>query len=321
MNSIDDYKEAERIFNVEGAGLKQVLEQIAPTFSSAVELIRECQGKVVVVGIGKSGIIGHKIAATLASTGTSAVFLNAGDALHGDLGVVAPNDVVLMLSNSAKTAELVQMLPSLKSIGVKLIGMFGSSNTPLASKCDVILNLKVDQEGCPLGLAPMSSSTVALVTGDALASALMTSREFKSENFALYHPGGDLGRRLLLKVEDAMHPVGADFPTIAPEMSLREALAVMDRSNLGGVVVTEGAKVVGVFTDGDLRRSILKETVLEAVVGDLMTTDPICIPIDFALGQALDLMEQSGRKIYFAPVVDADRKLKGALRMHDIVSE
>lgn len=321
MTSSQDYAEAKRIFKVECDALSRVLAQLEDSFDVAVQLLRDCEGKVVVAGIGKSGIIGHKIAATLASTGTPAVFLNAGEALHGDLGVVAANDVVLMLSNSAKTAELMQMLPSLKAIGVKVIGMFGSRETALAKVCDVVLNLNVEQEGCPLGLAPMSSSTVALVTGDALASALMSTRDFKSENFALYHPGGNLGRRLLLQVEDAMHPVGPAFPTVTPEMPLRDALAVMNRSNLGGVIVVESEKVVGVFTDGDLRRCILGEAPLGVAIRELMTADPICIPVHFALGQALDLMEQSGRKIYFAPVVDAIGRLFGALRMHDIVSE
>ena len=321
MKTGQDYEEAKRIFRVERDALAHVLQQLEPTFSDAVELIRSCEGKVVVVGIGKSGIVGHKIAATLASTGTPAVFMNAGDALHGDLGVVSKNDVIIMLSNSAKTGELVQMVPSLKSIGVKLIGMFGASDTPLSTHCDVLLNLSVEQEGCPLGLAPMSSSTVALVTGDALASALMTSRDFKSENFALYHPGGDLGRRLLLKVADVMHPTGQEFPTVNPQTSLSNALEVMNRSNLGGVIVVDADRVVGVFTDGDLRRCILKKPDLNTAISDLMTVDPICIPVDSALGSALDLMEQSGRKIYFAPVVDGDAQIKGALRMHDIVSE
>jgi len=315
------YDEAKRIFNIEISALKSALVQMEGAFDQAVELIRACEGKVVVAGIGKSGIIGHKIAATLASTGTPAVFLNAGEALHGDLGVVAPKDVVLMLSNSAKTAELMQMLPSLKAIGVNIIGMFGSIDTPLAAICDVVLNLKVEHEGCPLGLAPMSSSTVALVAGDALASALMTSRDFKSENFALYHPGGNLGRRLLLQVADAMHPVGPAFPTVTPDQSLRDALGVMNQSNLGGVIVVESEAVVGVFTDGDLRRCILGEAPLSVAIRELMTVDPICIPVDFALGQALDVMEQAGRKIYFAPVVDHGSRLCGALRMHDIVSE
>jgi len=315
------YIEAKRIFDVEISALRLALKQMEDSIDAAVELIKSCEGKVVVAGIGKSGIIAHKIAATLASTGTPAVFLNAGEALHGDLGMVASSDVVLMLSNSAKTSELLQMLPSIQAIGAKVIGLLGAIDTPLTAACDVVLNLKVEQEGCPLGLAPMSSSTVALVTGDAIASALMVSRDFKSENFALFHPGGNLGRRLLLRVEDAMHPVGPDFPVVAPELTLREALAVMNRSNLGGVVVVEGRKVVGVFTDGDLRRCILADDPLDLPMARLMTSDPIAISVDFALGQALDVMEKAERKIYFAPVVNALGELSGALRMHDIMSD
>jgi len=315
------HTEALRVFDAEIAGLNRTRELLDHNFDKAVELILSSKGKVVVAGIGKSGIIGHKIAATLASTGTSAVYLNAGEALHGDLGVVNPEDVVLMLSNSAATTELVQMLPSIRQIGAKLIAFFGKSDTALAQACDLLLDVGVVREACSLGLAPMTSSTVALVMGDALASALMRARGFKPDDFAVYHPGGSLGRRLLLRVKDAMHPVGSSFPLVAPENTLRESLPVMNQSNLGGVVVVAGAKVIGVFTDGDLRRCILGDSPLDIPMARLMTADPISIQLDLSLGQALDAMEQSGRKIYFAPVVNVSGELCGALRMHDIVSE
>jgi arabinose-5-phosphate isomerase len=320
MNS-NHYKEAHRIFDAEIEGLKRTKERVNENFSQSVELILGSKGKVVVAGIGKSGIIGHKIAATLASTGTSAVYLNAGEALHGDLGVVNAEDVVLMLSNSAATTELVHMLPSIKQIGAKMIGLFGQSDTALAQACDLVLDASVEQEACSLGLAPMTSSTVALVMGDALASALMQARGFKPDDFAVYHPGGSLGRRLLLRVCDVMHPVADDFPVVVPELPLREALSVMSISNLGGLIVAEANKIKGVFTDGDLRRYVLEGCSLDAPICEFMTNDPITVQDSMRLGEILDLMEASGRKIYFVPVSNAAGELSGALRMHDIVSD
>jgi arabinose-5-phosphate isomerase len=315
------YNEAHRIFDAEIAGLNRTKELLDETFNLAVELILNSKGKVVVAGIGKSGIIGHKIAATLASTGTSAVYLNAGEALHGDLGVVNAEDVVLMLSNSAGTTELVHMLPSIKQIGAKIIGLFGKSDTALAQACDLLLDASVEKEACSLGLAPMTSSTVALVLGDALASALMQAREFKPDDFAVYHPGGSLGRRLLLRVCDVMHPVSENFPLVVPELPLREALSVMSISNLGGLIVAEANQIKGVFTDGDLRRYVLEGCSLDAPIRDFMTKDPITVQDSMRLGEILDLMEASGRKIYFVPVSNAEGELSVALRMHDIVSD
>ena len=315
-------KEAHRIFDAEIAGIERAKAALSASFDQAVDCILQAQGKVVVAGIGKSGIIGHKIAATLASTGTSAVYLNAGEALHGDLGVVNRDDVVLMLSNSAATTELAHMLPSIKQIGAKMIGLFGKSDTALAKACDVLLDASIEQEACPLGLAPMTSSTVALVIGDALASALMQARGFRPDDFAVYHPGGSLGRRLLLCVRDVMHAVeGAQAPVVAPDISLKDALAVMSASNLGGVIISEDGRIRGVFTDGDLRRHILQGCTLEAPIREVMTPDPVSVTASMRLGEVLDLMEATNRKIYFVPVSTDEGQLCGALRMHDIVSD
>jgi arabinose-5-phosphate isomerase len=315
------YQEAHRIFDAEIAGLNRTKERLDETFNRAVELILASSGKVVVAGIGKSGIIGHKIAATFASTGTSAVYLNAGEALHGDLGVVNAEDVVLMLSNSAATAELVHMLPSIKQIGARMIGLFGKADTALAQACDLVLDVSVAREACSLGLAPMTSSTVALVMGDALASALMSARGFQPDDFAVYHPGGSLGRRLLLRVCDVMHPISEHFPVAAPQLPLREALSVMSISNLGGLIVAEANEIQGVFTDGDLRRYVLEGCSLDAPICEFMTKDPITVQDSMHLGEILDLMEATNRKIYFVPVSNAAGELAGALRMHDIVSD
>jgi len=311
--------EAKRVFDAEIEGLDLVRSRLATEFEEAVDLILACQGKVVVSGIGKSGIIGHKIAATFASTGTSAVYLNAGEALHGDLGMISRQDVVLMLSNSAATVELSQMLPSIREIGAKIVGIFGCSTTALAHACDVVLNARVDREACPLNLSPTTSATVSLVMGDALAAALIKARGFRPENFAVYHPGGSLGRRLLLRVRDVMHADPKMVPMVAPETLLRDALNEMSATNLGGVVVAEAKKVLGVFTDGDLRRQILNGCSLDTPISEVMTQNPVCVEASLRLGEALELMEQTSRKIYFVPVVDGDGCLCGALRMHDVV--
>lgn len=298
--------------------LSAVLSRLGASFESLVERILATDGKVVVAGVGKSGIIGHKIAATLASTGTPSVFVDAAEALHGDLGIVNRGDLVIMLSNSAATTELAQMLPSLREVGVPLVGFFGDHATPLAQACDILIDLRVSREACPLNLAPMSSSIVALAVGDALAAALMEARAFKPEQFAQYHPGGSLGRRLLLRVQDVMHPrEGA--PVVAPTATVREALVAMSYANLGGVVILDGDSIIGVFTDGDLRRHILDGGSLQAEIRQVMTRDPIRVGISMRLGEALETMETAGRRVYFVPVEDGEGCFCGALRMHDIL--
>lgn len=315
----DHYDIARKTVYLEIEALEHVLIRNRHAIEQAVELILGCTGKVVVAGIGKSGIIGHKIAATLASTGTPAVYLNAGEALHGDLGVVAPNDVVVPISNSAATPELTNMLPSIKQIGARMVGMLGKRDTPLAAACDVILDVGVEREACPLGLAPMSSSTVALVMGDGLAAALMQARNFTADNFALYHPGGSLGRRLLLKVSDVMHSGANDTPEVTPNTPIKDALKEMSAVNLGGIVITEKKRILGVFTDGDLRRRIVEGCSLDQPIANVMTRDPITVSASMRLGEVLDLMESTSRKVYFVPVADENGLLCGALRMHDVV--
>lgn len=313
-------QEGRKIFDVVIEGVTQVRDSIGQPFDSAVEIILETKGKIVVTGIGKSGIIAHKIAATLASTGTPSIFLNAGEALHGDLGVIAPDDVVLMLSNSAATTELCQMLPSIREIGAKTIGLFGRCDTPLAHACDVVLEVSIPREACPLGLAPMSSSTAALVYGDALAGSLMKARGFKPEDFAVYHPGGSLGRRLLLRVRDVMHSFSEGTgPVVYPSDTVKNALLAMTEWNLGGVVIAEANCIKGVFTDGDLRRRITEGCSLEIGIGDVMTKNPICVTDSMRLSEALELMESKSRKVYFLPVKNNQDHLCGFLRMHDIL--
>jgi arabinose-5-phosphate isomerase len=314
------YEEAQRIFADEIHALQCVAVALQVNFDDAVELCLKCQGKLVLVGIGKSGIIAHKIAATLVSTGTSAVFLNAGEALHGDMGVISENDVVIMLSNSASTLELARMLPSIRKIGAKLIGLFGSAETSLAKQMDVLLNAAIEREACPLNLAPMTSSTVALVVGDALAAALMKAREFTTEDFAVYHPGGSLGRRLLYRVSDVMQ-FRELVPVVAPADSFDTAIQALGAGCLGAVMVCDTSDtLLGIIVEADVRRHYLRRTSPDTLVSEVMITEPKVIASDALLGDALALMETKGQKVYVLPVVDVKSRLLGLLRMHDVVS-
>ncbi len=313
-------KEAARVFREEIAALTTVLSRLTDPFDRAVDLCLTCGGKLVVAGVGKSGIVAHKIAATLASTGSSAVYLNAAEALHGDMGMVSPDDVVILLSNSAATPELLRMLPSIRKIGARTIGFFGRSDTALAEGMDVVLDLSIEREACPLNLAPMTSATVALVTGDALASALMKAKDFTPEDFAVYHPGGTLGRRLLYRVEDVMVK-DPGLPIIAPDQSLREAIETLAEGRLGAVMVCdEDRRLVGILVEGDVRRHYLQNTPPDSPVRGAMSPRPKVVAPDNLLGEALREMESGDRRVYVLPVVDADNRVAGLLRMHDIVA-
>ncbi|MBK1858634.1 KpsF/GutQ family sugar-phosphate isomerase [Cerasicoccus arenae] len=317
---MNHYETAQQVFRDEMASLDLTLQRISSQFNEAVDLILSVKGKVVVTGLGKSGLIGAKIAATLASTGTPAIFMNAAEALHGDLGYVSQGDAVLMLSNSGATIELVKMLPSLDRLGAPIIGLLGKCDTPLARRCDVVLNAAVEKEACPLNLAPMSSTTCALVIGDALAAALMKARGFRPDEFALRHPGGGLGVRLLLKVSDLMHR-GDELPKILPNASFRDVIAESTRPNLGAAcVVDEAGALQGIITDGDVRRSLLQPDIIQALARELMTVNPVAIDISTTINDALELME--ARKIYVLPVVEGPKQiLVGMLRMHDILAD
>lgn len=308
------------LFSAEIKALEDTCQAIEQPFVRAVEMILAAPGKVVVTGLGKSGIIGHKIAATFASTGQTAIFLNAAEALHGDLGMVNQGDIVIMLSNSAATAELVAMLPSLRRIGAQTIGLFGSSETRLARSVDLLIPIIATTEGCPLKLAPMASSTATLVVGDAIAGALMQRRGFRAEDFALYHPAGMLGRRLLLKVEDVMHRDQA-IAAVNLKCPMRQLVAEMTRTALGAIGVVENQQLIGIISDGDVRRAITRDNPLELTAADIMTPNPTVTHPNASLGEVLDLMESPQRKIYVLPVVDENQTFLGIIRMHDIVSQ
>ncbi|HEX7112448.1 MAG TPA: KpsF/GutQ family sugar-phosphate isomerase, partial [Mizugakiibacter sp.] len=288
-------------------------------FIHACRMMLACQGRIVVTGMGKSGHIGRKIAATLASTGTPAFFVHPGEASHGDLGMITTKDVVLALSNSGETDELLTILPVIKRQSIPLIAMTGNPNSSLARQADLHLDVSVPAEACPLGLAPTASTTAALVMGDALAIALLEARGFTADDFARSHPAGSLGRRLLLRISDVMH-TGDKVPKVHAEASLTEALVEMSRKGLGMTAVVDGGdRLLGVYTDGDLRRTLDDHQVdLRNVrVAELMTRHPKSIAPDKLAAEAAQLMETY--KIHSLLVVDDQRRVVGALNIHDLL--
>jgi arabinose-5-phosphate isomerase len=293
-----------------------------PQVEQAIEFLKKCRGKVVLIGVGKSGNIAEKIAATMTSTGTAAVYLHPSDALHGGLGIVTSEDVVVALSNSGETDEIITMLPYLKHRLVPIIAIVGNANSTLARNSDVVLDASVDQEACPLNLAPTTSTTVALAIGDALAMTLMQVKELTPEDFALNHPAGRIGKRLTLKVADLMHG-GAENPTIRENGAWLEVIAAISRGGLGAVNVVDGqGHLLGIITDGDLRRALQKIKVSELEhlgCSAIMTRNPVVSSPEMLAYEALQLMEDRPRQISVLPVVDGERVCVGLIRLHDIV--
>lgn len=308
---------ARQVLQIEAAAIETLRTRIDERFVAACRLLRDCKGRVVVTGMGKSGHIGDKIAATLASTGTPAFFLHAAEASHGDIGMITAADVLLALSNSGETAELIAILPVLKRLGVGLIALTGRPNSTLARAATVVLDVSVAQEACSLNLAPTASTTATLAMGDALAVALLESRGFTEEDFARSHPGGTLGRRLLLHVEDVMR-TGEQLPRVTVETSLRDGLLEMSRKGLGmTTVVNEQGVVLGVFTDGDLRRLLDGPVSLQtARMGELMTRGSKFVRPRMLAAEAVHVMETN--RITALPVLDDAGVLVGALNVHDL---
>jgi arabinose-5-phosphate isomerase len=291
----------------------------------AVELLFNCRGKIVVIGVGKSGIIAQKIAATLVSTGSPALFLHPSDALHGGLGIVTPDDVFILLSNSGETDELVQLLPALKHRRVAVVAILGNTRSTLARAADVVLDASVDREVCPLNLAPTASTTVALALGDALAMTLMEAKGWTLEDFAFNHPAGRLGKRLTLRVRDLMH-AGQHNATVSPEANCLAVLSAISRGGLGAVAVADDeGRLLGIVTDGDVRRALEQTATADAasfkdLMGrDLMTPRPVTCTPDLLAYDALRLMEDRPSQINVLPVVDGDHRLVGMIRLHDVV--
>lgn len=310
-------KSACRTIEMEADAVRQQSATLDEAFITACDLILNCQGRVVVTGMGKSGHIGNKIAATLASTGTPAFFVHPGEASHGDLGMITRGDVVIALSNSGETSEVTTLLPLLKRLAVPLISMTGNADSTLASFSDAHLLIRVHQEACPLDLAPTSSTTATLVVGDALAIALLEARGFSAEDFAFSHPGGSLGRRLLLKVNDLMH-TGERMPLVDSGTALQAALLEISRKGLGmTAIIDPQGKLTGVYTDGDLRRTLDQGLDLRSViVNDVMTLDPVTVAPEQLAAEAVDIMQQ--KKITSLLVVEQDRPV-GVLHMHDLL--
>lgn len=307
-----------RTVTMERDAITSLASRIDEQFCTACELMLLCKGRVIVSGMGKSGHIARKIAATLASTGTPAFFVHPGEASHGDLGMITKNDVVLGISNSGSTPEVVTLLPLIKRMGVPLISMTGNPNSPLANAAQARLDISIETEACPLDLAPTSSTTVTLVMGDALAIALLEARGFTAEDFAFSHPGGALGRRLLLRVDDIMHK-GTEVPTVKPGTKIKQALLTMTEKGFGMTTVVDGEDaLLGVFTDGDLRRAVDRGVDIdEAQISDVFTPGGRAIQKEMLAAEALKIMEDNA--ITALVIEDSEHHPVGVLHMHDIL--
>jgi len=310
---------AQAVLHNEADAITKLAERIDYSFYQACELMLSCKGRIVVMGIGKSGHIGGKVAATLASTGTPAFFVHPAEASHGDMGMIIPSDVVMAFSNSGETEEIKTLLPLIKRLDVPLIALTGNPNSTLARNADAHIDVSVEKEACPLGLAPTTSSTAALAMADALAISLLEQRGFTEDDFALSHPGGALGKRLLLRIFDIMHS-GENAPKVLQSATLNEALVEMSKKGLGmTAVVDEQDKLVGVFTDGDLRRLLDhgQLDVHKVKIADVMIKNCRFTRADTLAAETLAMMQEY--KINSLPVVDENHKLVGAMNMHDLL--
>lgn len=316
-------KQAREVLSIEAEAIQALVPRINGQFTEAVNKILECSGRVIVTGMGKSGLVGKKIAATLASTGTPSFFLHPAEGIHGDLGMVTSVDIVLAISSSGETGELIAILPAIRRIGASIIAMCGRESSTLGQNADIWLDIAVEKEACPLGLAPTASTTVTLALGDALAVSLLSVRKFRPEDFALFHPGGTLGRKLLLTVENVMHS-GQDNPLVTLEKTVKEALFVITEKGLGATsVVDDDGKLAGIITDGDIRRGLEQgHDFLDKPVDVLMTKNPRTITKEKLAAQALHQMEKNKpRPITVLPVVDEAGQSVGMLHITDLLRQ
>ncbi len=315
-------EQAKRVLKIEADAVAALVNRIDDQFEKAVEMVLKCKGRVVVTGMGKSGLIGKKIAATLASTGTPALFLHPAEGIHGDLGMVTRGDTVIALSNSGETEEVALMLPSLKRLGIKIIALTGNPESTLAKNSDVVIHVGVKEEACPLGLAPTASTTATLAMGDALAVVLLDQRGFKEEDFACFHPGGTLGKKLLLRVRDLMH-TGEAVPIVSEETLIKDAIYEISSKKMGiTAVLNASGKLVGVISDGDLRRWMEKteksgENLLAKKAADIMTRKPKVANKDSLAAEAVALMEKNS--ITCLIVSGHDARPEGVIHLHDLL--
>lgn len=315
---MDFIERSKEIFALEIAELQKLADRLGPEVNEAVEMIYNCKGKLVIMGIGKTGIIGHKIASTLASTGTPTIFINAAEAVHGDLGMVSKNDIVLLISNSGSSSEILNVISPLKNIGCTIIAMTGNPKSPLAKEASLILNIGVEREACPFGLAPTTSTTATLLMGDALTICLMERRNFKAENFALYHPGGALGRQLLSRVKDEMV---TDIPKVYIQTPFKDVIYEVSNKRLGMTMVYNGnEEAVGIITDGDIRRAIQKfDDIKHLTAADFMTHGFKRITQEALLSEALEIMDENNiTNLAVMETPDSD-KVIGVITIHNII--
>lgn len=308
------------MLQVEAHAIQALAERLDESFARAVEVLHGCAGKVAVTGMGKSGLVGRKIASTLASTGTPAFFLHPAEAIHGDLGMLDRDDVVLALSNSGETEEVLRILPLIKRLGCPMVVITGGPTSRMARAGDVVLDVSVDLEACPLGLAPTSSTTAALAMGDALAMALLVARGFQPQDFAARHPGGSLGRQLFLKVSDLMH-TGEQVPRVSPSSSMRDVIVEITAKHLGAAaVVDKRGELVGIVTDGDLRRALERHTnLLDLTARDVMTARPKRAEPEMLAGEALRILEHHKITVLLVCEPRHPRRVVGVLHMHDLL--
>jgi arabinose-5-phosphate isomerase len=315
---MDIKKIVKEVINIETKSLSDLYNAIKDDFKSAINILKKCNGKVVIIGLGKSGLIGQKISATMSSTGTPSIYLHPVEAAHGDIGVIRKKDVVIIISQSGETEEITDLLPSLKELDIPIIAITGNKNSTLAKNSTVVINSYVKKEACPMGLAPTASSIVQLAIGDALAITLLKIKKFKREDFAKLHPGGALGKKLILRVKNIMH-VGDELPLVDKNVVLKEALIIMTRKRFGCLIVVEKSKLCGIFTDGDLRRLIEKnKNPFSLKMSEVMIKNPKTInKNEFAI-DALSMLEKN--KITVLPVTDNKKRIEGIIHLHDILS-
>ncbi|MFO7761334.1 MAG: KpsF/GutQ family sugar-phosphate isomerase [Thermodesulfobacteriota bacterium] len=311
---------AKEVIKIEAEGINSLLDQIGPEFDRAIDIILSCPSRVIITGIGKSGIIGQKISATLNSTGTSSFFLHPVEALHGDLGLMDADDVVIAISYSGETSELTYLMPTLQKRGAKTIALTGNPHSTLANYADVVLSASIPREACPLGLAPTTSTTAALVIGDALAVVLLDRKNFAASDFRKNHPGGSLGERLKVMVKEVMLS-GDDMPVIKENRSFREAVEVLNDKNLGAVIIkTTDNKINGIITDGDIRRLMISgKNFLDLKAADIMTADPKTIDENLLAADALSIMQR--HEVTILPVCNKKSELTGILHLHDLLGK
>lgn len=315
-------EQAKRVLKIEADAVAALIGRIDESFEQAIDIILGCRGRVVVTGMGKSGLIGKKIAATLISTGTPAQFLHPAEGIHGDLGMVTRGDMVIAISNSGETEEIAKMLPSFKRLGIKIIALTGNLKSTLAKNSDVVIDVGVQEEACPLGLAPTASTTATLAMGDALAVALLDKRGFNEKDFASFHPGGTLGKRLLLRVADLMH-TGAAIPMVSEETVIKDAIYEISSKKMGMTsVLRADGRLVGVISDGDLRRWMEKtektgEKLLSKKTGEVMTRNPRIISKDALAAEAVAIMEK--HSITCLIITDHEKKPEGVIHLHDLL--